>query len=190
MRDSLASDTVVIGVGNTILSDDGVGVHAARRLESEPRVPAGVTILDGGTIGLELMPYVSDASRVLFLDAVNSGAAPGTLTRMTGGDLLGISGGQNVHQLGVADLIAALALVSARPQEIVVLGVQPANTDWGTTLSPDVEAALASLVDAALGQLLLWKASQDASLETSLSSLTAEQSPDAKFDEPCEEGGL
>ena len=130
MRDLLSSDTVVVGVGNTILSDDGAGVQTARLLQGDPRVPAGVTILDGGTLGLELMPYISDASRVPFLDAVNSGEAPGTLTRMTGRDLLGTSGGWSVHQLGVADLIAALALVSARPQDIVVLGVQPANTDW------------------------------------------------------------
>jgi len=166
MGELLSSDTVVIGVGNTILSDDGVGVHAARLLQGDPRVPAGVTILDGGTIGLELLPYSSDASRVLFLDAVNSGEAPGTLTRMTARDLLDTSVGWSVHQLGVADLVAALALVSTRAQDIVVLGVQPANTDWGTSLSPDVEAALMCLVDAALAQLQLWKESQDASLET------------------------
>jgi hydrogenase maturation protease len=156
----LSTDTVVIGVGNTILSDDGAGVHAARLLQGDPRVPAGVTILDGGTLGIELVPYASDASRVLFLDAVNSGAAPGTLTRMTGRDLLGTSGGWSVHQLGVADLIAALALVSAGPQDIVVLGVQPAHTDWGTSLSPDVESALSGLVDKALAQLQLWKESE------------------------------
>jgi hydrogenase maturation protease len=167
MRNELSSDTVVLGVGNTILSDDGVGVHAARLLQEDPRVPSGVTILDGGTIGLELVPYVADASRVLFLDAVNSGASPGTLTRMTARDLLGTSGGMSVHQLGVADLIAALALVSARVQDIVVLGVQPANTDWGTSLSPEVEAALARLVDAALAQLQQWKESE----ATRLSSL-------------------
>jgi len=157
MRDLLSSDTVVIGVGNAILSDDGVGVHAARLLQGDPRVPASVTILDGGTIGLELLPYASDASRLLLLDAVNSGEAPGTLTRMTARDLLGTSTGWSVHQLGVADLIAALALVSTQPQDIVVLGVQPANTGWGTSLSPDVEAALIGLVDAALTQLQLWK---------------------------------
>ena len=149
-------DTVVVGVGNTILSDDGAGVHAARLLQEDPRVPAGVTILDGGTLGLELIPYVSDAARVLFLDAVNSGEAPGRLARMTGSELLGTAGGMSVHQLGVADLIAALALVSDRPQDIVVLGVQPANTDWGTALSADVEAALPGLVDAALAQLRVW----------------------------------
>ena len=75
---------------------------------------------------------------------------------MTGSELLGTSSGWSVHQLGVADLIAALALASAGPQDIVVLGVQPANTDWGTSLSPDVDAALAGLVDAALAQLRVW----------------------------------
>jgi len=167
----LSSDTVVIGVGNTILSDDGVGVHAARLLQGDPRVPTGVTILDGGTIGLELVPYASDASRVLLIDAVNSGEAPGTLTRMTAADFLDASAGWSVHQLGVADLVAALALVSTRQQDVVVLGVQPANTDWGTSLSPDVEAALMPLVDAALAQLQLWRESQDASLAINPPSL-------------------
>ncbi|MGP8247275.1 MAG: HyaD/HybD family hydrogenase maturation endopeptidase [Bryobacteraceae bacterium] len=160
-NDLLSSDTVVVGVGNTILSDDGAGVHAARLLQGDARVPAEVTILDGGTLGLELVPYVSDASRVLFLDAVDSDGDPGTLARMTGGDLLGTPSGRSVHHLGVADLIAALALVSAAPQDIVVLGVQPANTDWGTSLSPAVQTALPGLVDAALTQLLLWKESRE-----------------------------
>jgi len=157
MQEWLTSETVVIGVGNTILSDDGVGVHAARRLQADPRLPAGVSILDGGTMGLELGPFVSDASRVLILDAINTGETPGTLTRMTGGDLLGTSRGMSVHQLGVADLIATLALASTKPQDIVVLGVQPAYTDWGTSLSPAVEAALAGLVDAAIEHLRLWQ---------------------------------
>jgi hydrogenase maturation protease len=189
MEDLLSSDTVVIGVGNTILSDEGVGVHAARLLQADPRVPAGVTILDGGTIGLELIPYASDASRVLLLDAINSGKAPGTLARMTGRDLLGTTGGWSAHQLGVVDLIAALSLMSTSPQEIVVLGVQPANTDWGTSLSPEVEAALVPIVDAALAQLQLWKESRDASLKLGSSSLPG-QSPDRILSEPCEEGGV
>jgi len=162
MTGFVASDTVVIGVGNTLLSDDGVGVHAARRLQTDPRLPAGVTILDGGTLGLELIPYASDASRLLFLDAVNAAVSPGTLTRMTGSELLGCSGGWNVHQLGVADLIAALALVSAEPQEIVVLGLQPGYTDWGTSLSPEIESALPALVDAALSELGRWAQLGDA----------------------------
>lgn len=159
MERLLFSSTVVIGVGNSILSDDGVGVHAVRALQDDPRVPPDVAILDGGTIGLELLPYASDASRILILDAMDSGEAPGTLACMTGKDLLGAKTGRSVHQLGVADLISALALVSTHPQEIVVLGVQPANTDWGTALSPAVGAALAPLIEAAVRQLLLWRGS-------------------------------
>ena len=162
--DPLSADTVVVGVGNAILSDDGVGVHAARLLQADSRVPPGVTILDGGTLGLALVPYISDASRVLFLDAVNLGATPGTITRMTGNDLLGTSGGWSVHQLGVADLLAALALISTGPQDVVVLGVQPANTEWGTSLSPAVGAALAQLVEAAVAQLGAWRESRDSSI--------------------------
>jgi hydrogenase maturation protease len=188
MEDFRCSDTAVIGVGNTILSDEGVGVHAARLLERNPRVPAGVTILDGGTLGLELIPYASDASRILILDAMNSGKAPGTLARMTGKDLLGTTAGRSVHQLGVADLIAALFLVSSGPQEIVVLGVQPANTDWGTTLSPEVEAALVLLVDAAVAQLYLWEESRERGSKLQPSAVPAGQHSDRMVSEPCEKG--
>ena len=149
MDDWLISDTVVIGVGNTILSDDGVGVHAARRLQDDPRLPAGVSILDGGTFGPELAPLVSDASRLLFLDAVNTGERARDPHPDDGKRFAGHARGMSVHQLGVADLISTLALMSTKPQDIVVLGVQPANTDWGTSLSPDVEAGLGDLVEAA-----------------------------------------
>ena len=188
VEDFRSSDTVVIGVGNTILSDEGVGVHAARLLESDPRVPAGVTILDGGTLGLELIPYASDAFRILILDAMSSGKAPGTLARMSGKDLLGTIAGRSVHQLGVADLIAALFLVSSGPQEIVVLGVQPADTDWGTSLSPEVEAALVLLVDAAVAQLHLWKESQDRGLKFQPLVLPPGQHSDRIVSKPCEKG--
>jgi hydrogenase maturation protease len=177
MDDLLSSDTVVIGVGNTILSDDGVGVHAAMLLKDDPRLPSGVTVLDGGTLGLELIPYASDASRVLLLDAIHSDKAPGTFARMTGADLLATTGGWSAHQLGVADLIAALFLVSSHPQDIIVLGVQPANTDWGTTLSGKVQAALAGLVDAALSQLSLWQQSPQASSEPRAPSVLKRSSP-------------
>jgi len=178
----------VIGVGNTILSDEGIGVHAARLLQTDPRVPPGVTILDGGTIGLELIPYASDASRVLLLDAMDSGKRPGTLARMTGKDLLGTTAGWSAHQLGVADLISALFLMSSGAQEIVMLGVQPANTDWGTVLSPAVEAALEPLVQAAIAQLQLWADSQEPGL-SSAAAKTGGCSMDQRAPTPLDEGG-
>jgi len=189
MKDQLSSRVVVIGVGNTILSDDGVGVHAARLLQSDPRVPAGVTIVDGGTIGLELVPYACDASHVLLLDAIDSGQAAGTLARMTGDGLLATKKGWSAHQLGVADLVAALALVSTQPQDVIVLGVQPANTDWGTALSPLVEAALVPLVDAALAQLQNWNECWRTHLDSCRSSLPlGEATTDRSALDPCREG--
>ena len=108
---------------------------------------------------------------------------------MTGRDLLGTPRGRSVHQLGVADLIATLALASTKPQDIVVLGLQPANTDWGTTLSPDVEAALGGLVEAALAQLQLWQEALDVSLKSHATSLRG-QSLGRKLPKACDEGGL
>jgi len=161
-----APKTVVVGVGNTIHSDDGVGVQALRRLEGDPRLPSDVTLIDGGTLGLELLAYVGDAPHLLLLDAVDVGERPGSFVRMAGDELTGLPCGASVHQLGVADLLATLPLVSDAPREIVLLGVQPASTDWGTELSAPVEAALASLVEAAVEQLLRWSQETDAHVES------------------------
>jgi hydrogenase maturation protease len=155
--ETFSFDTVVVGVGNTILSDDGVGVHAARVLMRDPRLGPGIAVLDGGTLGLELLAYIAEARQILFLDAVDTGTVPGTLVRMTGRELLDAKSGWSVHQLGIADLMAAIALVSRNNPEVVVLGVQPADVNWGTSLSPAVQAALTPLVDAALGQLRAWQ---------------------------------
>lgn len=156
MAPSSTPKTVVVGVGNTIHSDDGAGVHALERLQRDPRLPSGVTLIDGGTHGIELLAYLYDSSRLLLLDAVDVGQRAGTLVRMAGDELRGFPCGASVHQLGVADLLATLPLVSDTPREIVLLGVQPASTDWGTELSAPVEAALGPLVEAAVEQLLHW----------------------------------
>lgn len=153
---SSAPKTIVVGVGNTIHSDDGAGVHALERLQHDPRLPGDVTLIDGGTFGIELLGYLSECSRLLLLDAVEIGQQAGTVVRMNGDELRGFPCGASVHQLGVADLLATLPLVSETPRETVLLGVQPASTDWGTELSPPVAAALGPLVDAAVEQLLQW----------------------------------
>jgi len=151
-----AQKIVVVGVGNIIHSDDGAGVHALEKLRGDPRLPSDVTLIDGGTYGIELLAYLHDSSRLLLLDAVDVGERAGTLVRMADSELRGLPCGASVHQLGVADLLATLPLVSEMPREIVLLGVQPASTDWGTELSAPVEAALGPLVEAAVEQLLRW----------------------------------
>jgi hydrogenase maturation protease len=147
---------VVLGVGNTIHSDDGFGVHAARRLQDDPRLPGRISVIDGGTLGLELIAHLYDCSRLLLLDAVDIGAEPGTVVRLADHELLDLATGKSVHQLGVADLLNTLPLVSDIERKIVVLGVQPESTDWGTELSPSVESAMVAVLENALEALRLW----------------------------------
>jgi hydrogenase maturation protease len=147
---------VVVGIGNTIRSDDGFGVRAMQQLARDPRVPPGVEFLDGGTLGIELLTYVSDSTHLLLLDAVDRGQSPGTPFRMANDELRGLPCAASVHQVGLADLLATLPLVSTAPRETVLLGAQPLSTEWGTQLSAPVEAALDLVVAAAVAQLVCW----------------------------------
>ena len=153
---------VVIGVGNLIRTDDGLGVQALRRLEQDPRVPRDtpveIVFIDGGTRGIELVNDTTEASHVLVLDAINVDAAPGTLVRLTGRELSTLPGGWSVHQLGVVDWMTTLLLLTGRLPEIRVLGLQPADTGWGTTVSAALEPHVDRLVDAAVQQLRDWTA--------------------------------
>jgi len=149
-----ASATVVLGMGNLLLSDDGMGIHALQYLERDPRVPPGIEFVDAGTFGVELIGYTAGATRLIVLDSVNVGAAPGTLIRMEGDELEGLPPAGNVHDLSLADLMMALRLLNQEPKEVILIGIQPARTDPGTTLSPAVQATLSSLVDVAVRELL------------------------------------
>jgi hydrogenase maturation protease len=151
-----ATKTVVVGIGNRIRTDDGFGVHALERLARDPRVLPGVTLIDGGTHGIELLSYVSDSTHLLLLDAIDVGEPPGTILRMANGQLRGLPCAASVHQVGLADLLATLPLISTAPREIVLLGVQPLSTDWGTELTAPVEEALGRVVDEAVAQLVCW----------------------------------
>jgi hydrogenase maturation protease len=154
---------VVLGLGNILHSDDGVGPRAIERLKNErrndqsrksdARIPADVALIEGGTLGLELLTYVWDCSCLLVLDAVDCGQPPGTLVRMSGEELQTLPGKGSVHQLGVADLMVALRVLARQQPTVVLLGVQPATTDWGTELSPPVEAAMNPLMEAAITEL-------------------------------------
>ena len=156
MNFDIPSRTVVVGIGNLIRTDDGLGVHAIERLRRDLRVPTGVTLIDGGTQGIELISDISDSTHLLLLDAIHVGEPPGTLIRMVNEELRGLPCAASVHQVGLADLLATLPLVSEIQREIVLLGAEPASTDWGTELTVPVQAAFGSLIDAAVEQLLLW----------------------------------
>jgi hydrogenase maturation protease len=151
--------TIVLGLGNLVHADDGIGVHAIQALQLDARVPPGVVLLDGGTQGLALLPHISGAERLLVIDAIDVSEPPGTLLRFEGPALRGLPGKASVHQLGFADLMVALELLGDSPGEVVVLGVQPVSTEWSAELTDPVAQTLPQLVECAIAQLKTWESS-------------------------------
>jgi hydrogenase maturation protease len=147
---------LVLGLGNLVHCDDGAGVRAIEALQLDSRVPRGVELLDGGTQGLALLSHISGVRRLIVLDAIDTELPAGTLMRFEGDAFRGLPGKASVHQLGFADLMIALHLLGKCPDEIVVFGVQPGSTEWGTDLTPAVRLAIPALIDCAIDQLQTW----------------------------------
>jgi hydrogenase maturation protease len=152
--------TLILGLGNVLRSNEGVGVHAIERLRTDPSVPSGTVLVDGGTQGLNLIATIAGADRLLLIDALDANQPPGTIVRLDGAELGKFRGSMSVHQLALADLLVTLSLLDERPAEIAALGVQPLSTDWGTELSKPVRDALNGLVRLAIAQLRSWRSAE------------------------------
>jgi hydrogenase maturation protease len=154
---SASGGTAVIGLGNVVLTDDGLGVHAIRRLRARYELTGEVELIEGGTAGLLLLPHLADARQAIILDAIDVGAAPGTLVRLDGDQWSSaFSVRMTPHDVGLADLLGAAQLSGAWPDSLVLHGAQPACTTIGTELSAPVAAAVDSLVDAVATELRSW----------------------------------
>jgi hydrogenase maturation protease len=150
----------VLGMGNLLYSDDGAGLEALARLGRERRLPAGVIFVDGSLGGLEVAARIGRPSRLLILDAVDVGVVPGTVVRMDGPELAGLPRASGVHRLGVSDVLDVLRLTGRMPDEVVLLGIQPASIELGTRFTPEVESAVGRLVAESLAQIARWTALQ------------------------------
>jgi hydrogenase maturation protease len=147
----------VLGLGNSIRMDDGIGVHAIRKLATERILPPDVRMIEGGTLGLDLLPGLCEVTHLLALDAVDAGVAAGTLSRFADEELTDLPINKSVHLLGFADLLAAMNLLGSAPRRVVLLGLQPKSTEWGTALSFELAAKLKDFVDAAEAEILNWR---------------------------------
>lgn len=149
--------TLVLGVGNLLLSDDGLGIHTIQRLQEVVRLPEEVQVLDGGTCGLDLLYYLEGVSRLIIVDAIASGEEPGATTVITGDRVPSyISLKMSPHEIGIPDMLMAAKLRDLYPGEVVVLGVQPEKLEAGVDLSPSVAAQVDVLVEMILDQLESW----------------------------------
>lgn len=139
------------------MSDDGIGVRVVQRLAADYRFPDGVTILDGGTLGLDLLPFLEGLECLLIVDALETGKAPGAIVRL-GGDEIPVAFETKLspHQMGLKDLLAVSLLQGHAPREMVLLGVQPETIQLGTELSQAVAATLPELLERCLRELAGW----------------------------------
>jgi hydrogenase maturation protease len=148
---------LVLGIGNLVMSDDGIGVRVVQQLAERYRFPAGVTVLDGGTLGLDLLPQLEGVARLLVVDAVETGRTPGTLVRLAGEDVpIVLETKVSPHQMGLKDLLAVAMLQGFAPQEMVLWGVQPERIEMSLELSAVVAAQLDPLVEKVLAELAGW----------------------------------
>ena len=148
---------LVLGIGNSLMNDDAVGVTAVEELLSRYTFPAGVTIVDGGTLGLDLLPMLEGVKKLLIIDAIDMGAKPGDLFRLAGEEVpRAFASKLSVHQMGVQDLLAVAELQGHVPEELVVWGVQPGSIEMEMRLTPAVAAAMVPLLDGVAGELAGW----------------------------------
>lgn len=163
-------EIVVLGLGNLLRRDEGLGIRALERLRDRYVLPPSVRLVDGGTLGLDLIAHVEGAQRLLVLDATLTDGPPGSLLRLVGDEVPAFFGVRMSHDVGLADLLAILKLRGSEPQELVVLGMQPGVIELGWELSAAVAERLDTLVLAAVAELGRW-------------GITAEEAAEAAPDE-------
>ncbi|MDH4073764.1 MAG: HyaD/HybD family hydrogenase maturation endopeptidase [Gammaproteobacteria bacterium] len=151
------SHTLVLGVGNTLLTDEGAGVHAMRHLEVMRHWPDNVEFIDAGTLSFTLADSIASADNLVILDAAKLDAPAGQVRAFTGDafDEFLKSGKRSVHEVGFADLMDIARLQDCLPDNRALIGIQPGELGWGDAPGPDVAAALpvaarlaAELIDA------------------------------------------
>lgn len=149
----------ILGLGNVLCTDDGLGVVAVETLRRRYDIPDEVAVLDGGTLGLSLIPQLEDAQAAILVDAIRIAAPPGTLVRLEGDEILpAVRQRLSVHQIGVADLLDALWLLDRTPTKLVLVGLVPESIDLGWGCTAPIRERIDELVDrvASEAALLGW----------------------------------
>jgi hydrogenase maturation protease len=148
---------LVLGIGNLVMGDDGAGVRVVQELQKRYSFPPHVEIMDGGTLGLDLLPKLEGIGRLLVVDAVETGGEAGTVVRLLGEELpIALQTKVSPHQMGLKDLLAVAELMGHSPREMVLVGIQPASIGMDAELSPLVAAKLEEMIANVVTKLGEW----------------------------------
>ncbi len=153
----MAPKVTLIGLGNLLLRDEGIGIHAVRALEAGYQADPGLEIVDGGTAGLDLLPYIESRDRVLIIDAVNFRKEPGYIGVLENQEIPAMFTYKNsLHHFGLVDVLAAAQLLDVAPTEVCLIGVQPHTIATGLELSDLLQARLPELLARIVARLQDW----------------------------------
>ena len=153
----------VLGLGNRLESDEALGGLVVERLQDDPSLlaplpaPDDVELVDGGTVGLGLIPYLTGLDGLVVVDAINAGVPPGTLIDLEGSTLMRHEQVMSVHDLGAGELLGALHVMEAWPRRVRVVGLEPQAIELGLELTEPVAAGVPGLLDRIVEHLAAWQ---------------------------------
>lgn len=153
--------TLVLGIGNNLLTDEGAGVHAIRYLQQHFPEQAHVRFLDGGTLSFTLATDIGEASNLIVIDATQLKQQPGSVQAFIGQDMdefLGKQTKRSVHEVGLLDLISITRLTGELPDKRALIGIQPESVDWGEDPSEKVHRAIPVACQKAIELIREWHA--------------------------------
>jgi len=146
-------DIVILGIGNMLLSDEGVGVHVANKLMGID-LPKGVSVVEGGTDGFRLLNVITHADRLIVVDAIKGGAAPGSIYRFNINEVKNCPSvfKTSVHQIGILEVIKVSGLIGKTPRTTVI-GIEPKSIEMGMELSPEIRENIPRIIKLILDEL-------------------------------------
>ncbi len=161
------NNIAVVGIGNSLLTDDGAGIHTLERF-AENNTDDSVCCLDGGTVGLALLDRFANLDGLIALDAMKLGKPPGAVTVLLGEDMDRHLRNQkgSVHEVGLSDLMDALRLQGELPDKRALIGIEPEDMDWGTEPTPVVAAAVPEAAALAHDLVRSWRAGANPELRS------------------------
>lgn len=153
---------MVMGLGNYLYGDEGLGIHALQRLHQEKSLPEEVELVDGGTLGLNLLDVLEAAQRLIIIDCVDAHQEPGTPVQLNDNEIPRyFTQKMSIHQLGFNEVLALAQLRQTLPEKMILLGIQPANLEWGVELSSTVESAMPQLLSTIKEKVTEWLKNPD-----------------------------
>ena len=147
----------IIGLGNLLLSDEGIGVHVVSELQKEYDLPEELSVIDGGTLGLDLLPIIEGKEKIIFIDATDLQKEPGTIAIIEDENLPSFLAPKlSLHHVGLADLLFASTFQGNRPAKVILMGIQPAKLEVGLSLSETLTKKMPEFLEVIIKKLREW----------------------------------